>query len=327
MPRKKKNKVFLSASRMKTMETCSWLYWCKYHLKLPDKTNDGALRGSICHLILELLLKPRHKKHYDAIIESKDIAASVPVNRTVIKFLKANDAWSDENYELCNKMIYVALNYDYFGGEGGHIDKPEEEFKIENKKPKYNIYGFIDKPVQYKDKGLLKIVDYKTSKAKFKGDELETNIQAMMYSLAAKKLWPKLKRRVVQFLFLKFPRSPAQELEYTDEQLKGFEYYLERVNKIVEEFDEKAANSDYATNNGHQWLCGPAKSGWICPFHKPFDYYVLSDKDGKQVKSSYENDFQPEDGQTVEKRHYEGCPAKNCQAKNNSQDDDPFLDF
>ena len=327
MPRKKKNKVFLSASRMKTMETCSWLYWCKYHLKLPDKTNDGALRGSICHLILELLLKPRHKKHYDAIIESKDIAASVPVNRTVIKFLKANDAWSDENYELCNKMIYVALNYDYFGGEGGHIDKPEEEFKIENKKPKYNIYGFIDKPVQYEDKGLLKIVDYKTSKAKFKGDELETNIQAMMYSLAAKKLWPKLKRRVVQFLFLKFPRSPAQELEYTDEQLKGFEYYLERVNKIVEEFDEKAANSDYATNNGHQWLCGPAKSGWICPFHKPFDYYVLLDKDGKQVKSSYENDFQPEDGQTVEKRHYEGCPAKNCQAKNNLQDDDPFLDF
>ena len=327
MPRKKKNKVFLSASRMKTMETCSWLYWCKYHLKLPDKTNDGALRGSICHLILELLLKPRHKKHYDAIMESKDIASSVPVNRTVIKFLKANDAWSDENYELCNKMIYVALNYDYFGGEGGHIDKPEEEFKIENKKPKYIIYGFIDKPVQYKDKGLLKIVDYKTSKAKFKGDELETNIQAMMYSLAAKKLWPKLKRRVVQFLFLKFPRSPAQELEYTDEQLKGFEYYLERVNKIVEEFDEKAANSDYATNNGHQWLCGPAKSGWICPFHKPFDYYSLLDKDGKQVKSSYENDFEPEDGQTVEKRHYEGCPAKNCQAKNNSQDDDPFLDF
>ena len=327
MPRKKKNKVFLSASRMKTMETCSWLYWCKYHLKLPDKTNDGALRGSICHLILELLLKPRHKKHYDAIMESKDIASSVPVNRTVIKFLKANDAWSDENYELCNKMIYVALNYDYFGGEGGHIDKPEEEFKIENKKPKYNIYGFIDKPVQYEDKGLLKIVDYKTSKAKFKGDELETNIQAMMYSLAAKKLWPKLKRRVVQFLFLKFPRSPAQELEYTDEQLKGFEYYLERVNKIVEEFDEKAANSDYATNNGHQWLCGPAKSGWICPFHKPFDYYSLLDKDGKQVKSSYQNDFEPEDGQTVEKRHYEGCPAKNCQAKNNSQDDDPFLDF
>jgi len=327
MPRKKKKKVFLSASRMKTMETCSWLYWCKYHLNLPDKTNDGALRGSICHLILELLLKPRHKKHYDAIIKSKAIKASVPVDKTVIKFLEANDIHTKENYDLCSKMIYVALDHEYFGGEGGYIEKPEEEFRIENKKPKYNIYGFIDKPVQYKDKKFLKIVDYKTSKQKFKGDELETNIQAMMYSLAAKKLWPKLKRRIVQFLFLKFPRSPAQELEYTDEQLKGFEYYLERVNKIVEEFDEKAANSDYATNNGHQWLCGPAKSGWICPFHKPFDYYVLLDENGNQIKSSYENDFQLEDGQSVEERHYEGCPAKNCNAKNSLQDDDPFLDF
>ena len=327
MPRKKKKKVFLSASRMKTMETCSWMYWCKYHLNLPDKTNDGALRGTICHLILELLLKPRHKKHYDAIMAAKDIAASIPVNRTVIKFLKANDAWSEENYNVCNKIIYVALDHDFFGGEGGHIETPEQDFRIENKKPKYNIYGFIDKPVQFKDKEFLRIVDYKTSKAKFKGDELETNIQAMMYSLAAKKLWPKLKRRVVQFLFLKFPRSPAQELEYSDEQLKGFEYYLEGVNKIVENFNETTAKSDYAVNNGHQWLCGPARSGWICPFHKPFNYYALLDDKGNQIKSSYENDFQLEDGQSVEERHYEGCPAKNCQAKNSLQDDDPFLDF
>jgi len=260
-------------------------------------------------------------------MNKKSIKASVPVDKTVIKFLKANDAWSKENYDLCNKMIYVALDHDFFGGDGGFIETPEQDFKIENKKPKYNIYGFIDKPVQYKDKKLLKIVDYKTSKAKFKGDELETNIQAMMYSLASMKVWPKLKRRIVQFLFLKFPRSPAQELEYTDEQLKGFEYYLERVNKIVEEYDESAAKADYAVDNGHHWLCGPAKSGWICPFHKPFNYYVLLDKSGNQLKSSYENDFQPKDGQTIEERHYDGCPAKNCNAKKSLQDDDPFLDF
>ena len=41
----------LSASRIKTAQSCSWLYWCKYKLKLPDTSNDGARRGSICHLI------------------------------------------------------------------------------------------------------------------------------------------------------------------------------------------------------------------------------------------------------------------------------------
>ena len=326
MPKKKKKVQYLSASRMKTLEMCAWSYWCKYHLGLPDKTNDGALRGSICHLVLELLLKPRHKKHYDAIISEKAIRASPAVDKTVIKFLKKNEVYNKENYDLCSKMIYVALDYDFFG-EDGFIDHPEQEFKIDSKKPKYNIYGYIDKPIQYEDKKLLKIVDYKTSKQKFKGEELETNVQAMIYSLAAKKLWPKLKRRVVQFLFLKFPKAPLQELEYSDEQLKGFEHYLEHVSKVINNFTEENAKSNYASTNGHGWLCGPAKSGWICPFHKPFSYYVLLDKSGEQIKSSYENNFDPESGQTVEERKYEGCPAKNCVAKNIARDEEDLFDF
>ena len=43
----------LSASRIKTLQTCSWQYWCKYHLKLPDRSNEGSLRGTICHAIFD----------------------------------------------------------------------------------------------------------------------------------------------------------------------------------------------------------------------------------------------------------------------------------
>jgi len=326
-----KKKLYLSASRMSTYDKCSWQYWCKYVLGLPDKTNDGAIRGSICHLILELLLKPRHKKHFDSIIDTQDIASSKPVDRTVIKHIKQQDAYNEENYNLCNKMIYVALDNDFFG-EGGHIEGPEKEFFIENENPKYNIRGYIDKPIEYKKKKFLKIVDYKTSKSKFSGEELESNIQAMMYSLAAKTLWPKMKRRLVQFLFLKFPRTPRQELEFTDDQLKGFEYHLENINKVLEEFDEESAKSNYAADNGTQWLCGPAKSGWICPFHKPFEYYSLLDKDGEQIKSSYEDDLNPSKGQSVEKRTYDGCPRKMgestaCLSQNQNADEfDDFFD-
>ena len=42
------------------------------------------------------------------------------------------------------------------------------------------------------------------------------------------------------------------------------------------------------------------------------DYYALLDKDGEQIKSSHNDDFKPKEGETVEKRRYEGCPAKNC---------------
>jgi hypothetical protein len=49
----------LSASRIKTLETCSWVYWLNYHAKVPQSQNDGALRGTICHTIFELLLNKR----------------------------------------------------------------------------------------------------------------------------------------------------------------------------------------------------------------------------------------------------------------------------
>ena len=137
-----------------------------------------------------------------------------------------------------------------------------------------------------------------------------------------------MKRRMVQFLFLKFPRAPKQELEFTDEQLKGFEYHLEQVNKTLSEFDEEAAESNYAADNGYGWLCGPAKSGWICPFHKPFDYYALLDSTGKQIKSSHEDDLKPKDGETVEKRHYDGCPRKCVQKQESfSSSEDDFDDL
>lgn len=319
------NIKFLSASRMATLDKCSWQYWCKYGLGLPDTTNSGALRGTICHLILELLLKPRHKKHFDAIMDQKTIKASKAVDKVVIKYCKKHEIYDDENYPLVDTMICVGLEHDFFGDDDdGFIEAPEKQFEIKNKKPEYNIRGYIDKPIEYIKEKTLKIVDYKTSKAKYKGDELTSNVQAMMYSLAAKKIWPKMKRRIVQFLFLKFPRSPAQELEFTDEQLKGFEQHLEQVNNIINNFSEENAVSNYAADNGNKWLCGPAKSGWICPFHLPFDYYVLVDKDGNRIKSAHDyKDLQPKDGESIDMRSYSGCPRKcgSCQSTKEEKDD------
>ena len=104
----KSNKTtYLSASRVKTLENCSWNYWCNYHLKVPQKKNAGASRGTVCHLIFELLLKDRHKKHFDAIIENHTIDASPPVARLVKKGLINEGFYDEENYELCSAMITV----------------------------------------------------------------------------------------------------------------------------------------------------------------------------------------------------------------------------
>ena len=199
----------LSASRIKTLETCSWVYWNNYHTKVPQSQNDGALRGTICHTIFELLLNKRHLKNYKRIIKKNAIDGDKGVDK-LVKKLSAKVKLDESNYKLLNDMILVGLKNDFFG-EGGEIIKPEYDFNIQNDEPKYHIRGFIDKPIKIKKE--MHIIDYKSSKYKFRGDDLEANIQAMMYSLASKKLWPKLKP-IVKFLFLRFPKQPIQELVF-----------------------------------------------------------------------------------------------------------------
>jgi ATP-dependent helicase/DNAse subunit B len=317
-----KKLAYISASRIKTLQTCSWLFWLKYHVKVPDTPNDGSIRGTVCHLILELLLKIKHKKHFTKIISGKAISDSPAINRLVIKSLNSRKAFTQENYDLCDKMIRVGLATDFFG-KGGKVEPPEKAFLIEEHDPNYIIHGFIDKIVLFKRQKVIKIIDYKSSKYKFRGEELSTNIQAMMYSLAARELWPDYKP-IVQFVFLRFPKSPIQQLEYSNEQLDGLKHYLGHVYKVMQEFTLKDAESSFAIDDpASKWMCGIGK--WVCPCKKPFDYFVLLDKKKKVLKSSFEDDFETKKGQKVEKRHYEGCPKFNNLTGETRNEDSVFI--
>jgi hypothetical protein len=313
----------LSASRIKTLETCSWTYWLNYHLKIPQRSNDGSDRGTICHTIFELLLNKRHLKNYKRIIKKNAIDGDEGVDR-LVKKLSAKVKLDESNYKLLNDMILVGLKNDFFG-EGGEIVKPEYDFDITNEEPKYHIKGFIDKPIKIKKE--MHIIDYKSSKYKFRGDDLEANIQAMMYSLASKKLWPKLKP-IVKFLFLRFPKQPIQELIFTDEQIKGFEHYLEHVNDYINKFNEESARANFAIDSQkNKWMC--QVGGWKCPYKDPYKYYVKVNDKGEVVETSLENNFKDIKGFKVETRDYEGCPKfQSSSKKDNFLDDskDEFLD-
>ena len=298
----KQSLKILSASRIKTLETCSWVYWNNYHTKVPQSQNDGALRGTICHTVFELLLNKRHLKNYKRIIKKNSIDGDKGVARLVNK-LSAKVKLDQSNYKLLNDMILVGLKNDFFG-EDGEIVKPEYDFNIINEEPKYHIKGFIDKPIKIKKE--MHIIDYKSSKYKFRGDDLEANIQAMMYSLASKKLWPKLKP-IVKFLFLRFPKQPIQELVFTDEQIKGFEHYLEHINDYINKFNEESAKANFAVDNDkNKWMC--QIGGWKCPYKDSYEYYVKLNEKNEIVETSLENNFKDIKGFKIETRKYEGCP-------------------
>ena len=336
----------LSASRIKTAQSCSWLYYCKYKLKLPDTTNDGASRGTVCHLILEVLAKKGRKRYYNKIIKENSIFAVPAVGRLASIWAKKLSVDDTENLKFIDSMIVNGLYHDYFGEE---IAKPtksfsEKKFDIEiNDGPKrYRINGFIDKLFLYKGKKAALIRDFKTSKRVFEGKEAEDNLQDLMYSLAVKHLYPDYKSRQSEFLFLKFElgkdllgennKGVLQMAPLSDDELEGFEYQLTEWQNYLDNFDEDTASSDFAFDRGFpeknegftgRLMCGFAtapgqlkKDGtpmWHCSFKFKFDYYALKGPDGQIKKTVFTKDRDlllplQEADDTIEKLSYAGCP-------------------
>lgn len=336
-----KEYVTLSASRIKTLDTCSWIYYCNYILRLPDVPNDGAKRGTVTHLVLECLLKDKHRKHYDKIMEDDCVVKCPPVWRLVKKEAAKLGVDDEENLALIEGFILVGLKEDFFCESEGQIIEgteddeygkadllpPEKKFKITKDDPKYEILGFIDKICLYPESKTIKVVDYKTSKVKFSGDEKTFNIQSLLYSVAALQLFPEYEKVVCEFLFLKFPRKPVMRFCYSDKQLGGFEQYLEHVNKFLCEFSMVHANSSFAKDSKkNYWLCGKFKGdknvkgepAFICKFKYAYDYWAVVSRDnGKVLKTAFmENRHEvdkyaeklPEGSYDIETRHYGGCP-------------------
>jgi hypothetical protein len=308
-------KKSLSASSIKSLETCSWLYWCQYQNKIPQRSNEGAMRGTCVHTVFEVLLLPRHRHHYEAIIKSNSIDGSPAIRRLVIKYLKRDGILTTQNYDLVDDMILVGLKTDFFGkgGDGsGKLSKAEFRFEIVNTDPEYKIRGYIDKIITYGN-GLVKIVDYKSSKSKFSGDDLDANVQSMAYSLAGYKLLG-AQDVTTEFIFLRYPRQPIQSVHLTKKQLEGFEHYLAYIYALINKFDIKKAQANMAAfNNKNRWLC---KAGsWECPYLKPFTYYALKNADGSIARTSLKNDMEAQPEQKLEALRYTGCPAHKSRSK------------
>lgn len=319
----------LSASRIKTLQQCSWKYWCNYKLKLPDKSNDGASRGWICHLIFELLGEERHKKHYDLITKEGSIFSSKAISKLVLYHAKKLNVDDDENLKLIDSMTVNGLHCDFFGEDeqvpDEAISEKDFDIEIEGENVSYRIKGFIDKLFLYKDKSYALIRDFKSSKQVFKGKEVTDNLQHLMYSLAVKHMYPEFKTRESEFLFLKFDltkdmfknngKGVLSMSMVSEEELIGLEYELTEIQSYIDSFDEDKAMSNFAGSQsypsdgtfGGPLACGkdgykmskgqpvldadgnPIKA-FICSHRKPFSYYALKDRNGKVLRTCFTED-------------------------------------
>lgn len=325
-----KKPLYLSASKIKTYASCSWQYYASYVLKIPQAGNSGASRGTVVHNLFELISKPKHE-HYINKIWLSGSAEKVPAIKKFLErqFKKEKLNKLEEvkpikvkygiktNWESVCEMIQTTLKFEFLSAAGQKIIHSEYEFDHVNEKPKYAVRGFIDRLSEEDDGGTLKILDYKSSSKKFKGEDEEANIQAMIYSLVARKIWKNYKSYKASFFFMRFPEDPYQHNEFSEKELDGLEHYLEYITEILENINEESARDNLAVNDKEKsWLCGRGK--WICPYKNPMTFYKVVDNTKTGKESEVSSHLKIEDAKEacvknknwqVQAVSYEGCPA------------------
>lgn len=327
--------VPLSPSRVKTLKECSWIYYCNYKLRLPDKGNSGASMGTICHMVFELLGDPRHKHVYDLLIKEGNAYAYKPLDRLIRYHAVKLKVDEEQFYDKMDEMIMMGLRYDFFGESFGDDVEVLSEigFDIEEIRDgiNYRIRGFIDKLFLIKQRFMQVVRDFKSSKKVFEGEDLYFNLQHYMYTLAAKHLYPDMVKRQMEFLFLQHHNVVMDEI--AESELEGLEHYLTQIQQIVNNFDEKSAKENFAFDQG--WpkdnsFSGKVKCGrnthagqlkkdgtlmWGCSYKWPFDYYEVLNEKGEVVNTIFEEEYEESKKIYPEhvffKRHYSGCPKWN----------------
>lgn len=316
-----KNKIALSPSRIDTFLSCSVLYAAKYIYKLPDLGNDGARRGSVTHDTLEILDNQRHRNIVNKVMEEKTCKSHKGLWKLIVKYAAKHNINNEDNLNQIDNFIYTALSNDFYGPLNTIEIFKEKKFDFEVETDTgilYRLNGFIDRSFLYK-KGnnlYIKIIDWKTSKEKFKNQKKEANNQAICYQLATiRYLFPEFKLTDFHFLFLKFPKSPVVAVELKDNTfLNGYEIWLTHIQNEINNYSAKNINDNFAAlKPSNSWLCGKdtvkmdGTPAFICSCRKPFDYYVGLDKDGKIRESTF--DVQKlSQYDKIEKKKWQGCP-------------------
>lgn len=313
----------IRSSKLKVYESCVYLYWASFKDGVPQKKNPGSEKGSIAHDVLELLSFEKHKGIFDSVLTAQDIYSSPVIKKLILKKIKESETLKPdaETIKQLNDFILTGMKNDFWI-EGGKIIAHEYMFELSNDDPHYRIKGFFDK-VAIKGDYVI-IHDYKSSKKIYEGTDKESNGQALLYSVAAKKLWPDKKCKVI-FIFLAHPDNPLLECEFTDDVLRGYERYLAIMQEKIDGLVYKDAMSGFACDKPMPTdgsftgplLCGFSKyKGQLkkdgslmfsCPAKWPFNYYKIL-KDGKIAYTSLHNKVKLKEGETIEEASFLGCP-------------------
>lgn len=298
----------VSSSKISDLLQCTWSFYFKHVLMLPDKTHWKTLVGSALHNIVEYTLKPKRRALLDSILtKGFTFAANPSIDRYAQMWRDHHriDLWDHANVEEMLALTFRTLRPYLNDGEF----KSEQRFEM--KQPDGEVIsGYIDIMSTGADK---RILDMKTKGKRFTQEELVGNMQAALYQMYYHETYGKLVP--VTFIMTRFPptnRDPSRHLQTvqapTLEQLNGLKAYAQHLYGVMNGFTLEDAKSSPCRDDG---FCLR-----VCPFKDPFQYISVKKKGTNVLVKNYMMDKPPKEiaaDEYTEVLRTKGCPRWNKQ--------------
>lgn len=214
----------LSVSRLKLYEQCELSFYFRYVSKGDIAPRGNAADfGVVLHAALELM--------YTWIV-ANEYEGTFPTAELVEFYKQAWQASSLVGVALYQEGLQILRAYAARHRTVDHMTilGVEVEFNIDV--GGFTVNGYIDRVDKLGDDHIL-IADYKSNRALFSKEELETDLQMSVYGLAARKLWPWAKR--VSFAFDMLRHDMMQKADRTAEIIDDAAGYVISLGKRSEQ--------------------------------------------------------------------------------------------
>jgi len=219
----------LSVSRLKKFEQCPKAFRLRYVDQLPaESSGEPGEFGTLLHSVLERIYGWVVAVEHSGLVPDAVVTESFGIEFEAAPPIISSLGLYQEGLELVRR--YVAQHPDV-----DHSRVLGTEVKFEIQIGPFGVTGYIDR-TEREDEETALLLDYKSSRMLYTQSEVESDLQASVYLIAARRLYPWAKKFKFAFDMLRF----GQRLyaERTDDQLSVVEDYVVALGKRTERTDE-----------------------------------------------------------------------------------------
>ena len=221
---------YISFSRLELVTQCPAKFKHRYITKTKPRIDPAspAIVGSIVHKTLEKVYPElKSENYFGPLIHRKNLI------QKYLKIIMQDSSYPPELFiqaqqilktfaenEMCHTESIIAIEHRF-------VFEPDVLGEI-------SILGYIDR-IDRPDSHTVHIIDYKTNRMLYTQEELQQSLQASIYIMAVKEIFPEAEKVEMQFHMLR--HGIRQRITRTDEELDEAKEYIFLVNKRIQHIE------------------------------------------------------------------------------------------